>query len=61
MAGNDLEAMCQWLVFKVLPKSGHTLESYWSQVERLLHWATIERGKSFSQLLPADYAAYAEL
>lgn len=59
-AENDLEAVCQWLVLKVLPKSPHTLSSYWSQVERLLHWAAIERGKSLSQLLPADYLAYVE-
>lgn len=57
-AETDLEAVSQWLAIRVLKKSPHTIESYWLNVERLILWAGIERGKCLSQLLPADYVAY---
>lgn len=59
-AETDLEAVGQWLALRVLSKSAATLESYWLNVERLILWAALERGKCLAELRPGDYRAYVE-
>jgi site-specific recombinase XerD len=55
-ANNDLEAVACWLrEYLYSPK---TLESYWTEAERLLLWAGELRGKSLSALSLDDFVAY---
>lgn len=55
-AETDLEAIQTWLAeFKDSP---HTWRNYRKEVERLLLWSLLERGKPFSSLTREDLAAF---
>ncbi|MDQ2696303.1 MAG: site-specific integrase, partial [Pseudomonadota bacterium] len=51
------EAVAAWLAERAA-RSPRTLESYWTQAERLLLWASEARGKCLSALTLEDYTAY---
>jgi Site-specific recombinase XerD len=55
-AENDLEAIYVWL--REFQDSPHTFRSYRKEIERLLLWSLLERGKSMSSLTREDLAAY---
>lgn len=57
-AGHDLEAIHSWLALKVRNKK--TYEAYKKEIERLLLWAVLERGKALSSLNTDDCQAYIE-
>jgi site-specific recombinase XerD len=56
-AEDDIEAMEAWLV---RCRNRHTQRAYRRETERLILWATAQRGKPLSSLVTEDYAAYAE-
>lgn len=55
-AGNDPEAVGAWLAQFV--DSAATLANYRKETERLMLWATLERGKPLSSLTHDDFLAY---
>jgi integrase len=55
-ASNDIEAVRLWLATK--EDGSHTWRSYRKEAERLLLWATLERGKSLSALSAEDCRDY---
>ena len=55
-AGNDLEAIQAWLA--EFHDSPQTLRNYRKEVERLLLWALLERGKPLSSLTREDCLLY---
>jgi site-specific recombinase XerD len=54
-ASNDYEAVQAWLA---LHESGATQRAYRKEVERLMLWAIIERGRALSSLTTEDAVAY---
>ncbi len=55
-AETDLEAIQTWLA--EFESSPHTWRNYRKEVERLLLWSLLERGKPFSSLTREDLAAF---
>lgn len=55
-AGNDLEAVGAWLA--QFTDRAATLANYRKEAERLMLWATLERGKPLSSLTHEDFVAY---
>lgn len=55
-AGNDIEAIEQWLSVRSL--SDNTYRSYRREAERLLLWSVFAKGKPLSGLDAPDYADY---
>jgi site-specific recombinase XerD len=55
-ADNDLAAIKSWLTVK--GDNPKTYQAYQKELERLLLWAVIERGKAFSSLNTDDCKAY---
>lgn len=55
-ADNDLAAINSWL--KVKANNPKTYQAYKKELERLVLWAVIERGKAFSALNTDDCQAY---